>query len=99
SQADRDSTLPRAEALLLEAAMDARRSYSIRKSALDAYIDIAATPAGLSRLDAWLDSSSAAGLSLRQPSRWSIVTHLVSVGSPTSDKRFADEERRDTTAG
>jgi aminopeptidase N len=62
-------------------------------------VDLAATSDALSRLDAWLDSSSAAGLPLRQPTRWAIVTRLVSVGAGSSDRRFADEARRDTTAG
>jgi aminopeptidase N len=99
SPAARDSVLPRAEALLLDRASDARLSYGIRRTALDGYIDLATTRAAIARLDAWLDSSSAASLPLRQPSRWSIVTRLIAVAAPTADRRFADEERRDTTAG
>lgn len=99
SRADRDSLLPAAERVLLAGATDARRPYGIRKSQLDAYIDLATTPDALARLDAWLDSTNAAGLPLRQPSRWSIVTRLVSVASSTADRRLAEEARRDTTAG
>ena len=99
SGTDRDSVVPRAEALLLAGARDARKPYGIRKTQLDAYIDLATTPAALSRLDAWLDSSSAAGLPLRQPSRWAIVTHLVATAAPTAGQRLVAEERRDTTAG
>jgi aminopeptidase N len=99
SSADRDSLNPVAERLLLNGAGDTRQPYGIRKSQLDAFIDLAATPAAVARLDAWLDSTSGAGLPLRQPSRWSIVTHLVSIAAPTADQRLAQEERRDTTAG
>jgi aminopeptidase N len=99
SRADRDSILPVAEHVLLAGASDARRPYGIRKSQLDAYIDLATTPDALARLDAWLDSASAAGLPLRQPSRWSIVTRLVSVAGTTADRRLVEEERHDTTAG
>lgn len=96
---DRAAMLPDAERLLLNGAADGRRPYGIRKSQLDAFIDLAGTPAAVATLDAWLDSTTAAGLPLRQPSRWSIVTRLVSLAASTADRRLADEERRDTTAG
>jgi aminopeptidase N len=99
SAADRDALMPVAERLLLSVADDARRPYGIRKNQLDAFIDLATTPTAVARLDAWLDSTSGAGLPLRQPSRWSIVTHLVSIAAPTADGRLAQEEQRDTTAG
>ena len=95
----RDAVLPEAERLFLNLATSANRSYGIRRTALDAYIDLATSPAALARLDAWLDSTTAAGLPLRQPSRWTIVTHLVAAASPTAERRFAEEQRRDTTAG
>ena len=99
STADRDSLMPVAEHLLLSGAGDPHQPYGIRKSQLDAFIDLATTPAAVERLDAWLDSTSGAGLPLRQPSRWSIVTHLVSIAAPTADRRLAQEEQRDTTVG
>jgi len=99
SPADRDSLVPVAERVLLSGGVDARRPYGIRKSQLDAYIDVATTPAATARLDSWLDSTTAAGLPLRQPSRWSIVTRLVAVAAASADRRLAEEERRDTTAG
>ena len=96
---DRDALLPAAERLLSSGAGDARRPYGIRKTQLDAYIDLAATPAAIAQLDAWLDSTNAAGLPLRQPSRWSIVTRLISVAAASGEGRLAAEVRRDTTAG
>ena len=99
SAAARGSMVPEAEHLFLATAADAKRSYGIRRTALDAYIDVASSPGALAQLDAWLDSSTAAGLPLRQPSRWTIVTHLLAVASPTAERRFVEEQRRDTTAG
>jgi aminopeptidase N len=97
--ASRDALVPEAERLFLATAADAKRPYGIRRTALDAYIEIASSPGALVRLDAWLDSTTAAGLPLRQPSRWTIVTHLLAMASPSAERRFTDEQRRDTTAG
>ena len=99
SAAQRDLLTPQFEAVLLAGASDVRQPYGIRKNQLDAYIDLAASPAALARLDAWLDSSSAAGLPLRQPSRWAIVTRLVARAGDRGAARLASETRRDTTAG
>ena len=95
----REAIIPDAERLFLTLAAEPNRPYGIRRTALDAYIDVAATPGALARLDAWLDSTTAAGLPLRQPSRWTIVTHLLAAASPTAERRFSEEQRRDTTAG
>lgn len=97
--AAREAIVPEAEPLFLAIAGDARRPYGIRRTALDAYIDVATSRDAVARLDAWLDSSTAAGLPLRQPSRWTIVTRLLAAASPSGERRFADEQRRDTTAG
>jgi len=86
------------ERTLLGLASDASRPYGIRKSALDAYVAMAKTPGALATLAAWLDSASTAGLPLRQPTRWNIVTHLVERGSARADSMIAGEERRDTTS-
>ena len=50
-------------------ATNAQRSYGMRKTALDAYIGVARTPDAVRRLTAWLDSTSTAGMPLRQPTR------------------------------
>ena len=97
--ATRDAVVPDAERLFLALAAEPNRAYGIRRTALDAYIDLATTPGALARLDAWLDSTTAVGLPLRQPSRWTIVTHLLAAGSPIAERRLAEEQRRDTTAG
>jgi aminopeptidase N len=83
---------------LLVAGANAERSYSMRKSHLDAFIGLAQTPVALARLTAWLDSASAAGMPLRQPTRWAIVTRLIERGVPSTRALFDAEVRRDTTA-
>jgi aminopeptidase N len=99
SAADRNALIPAVEQTLVAGATNAGRSYGLRKSHFDAYVDLASTPTALARLDAWLDSATAAGLPLRQPSRWAIVTRLLAVAAPRAEQRLADETRRDTTAG
>jgi aminopeptidase N len=96
--AQRDSVLPGLEESLARAAADSARPYGIRKAHLDALVAVSATPAGLARLDALLDSASAAGAPLRGPTRWAIVTALVSRGAPTAERRLAEETRRDSTS-
>jgi aminopeptidase N len=93
--AARDTLLPRLEAALLAGAEDGRRPYGLRKAHLDAYIGLARSPAALERLDAWLDSSASAGVPLRAPTRWALVTRLVGRGAPRADARLAAERTRD----
>lgn len=83
---------------LLVAGANAQRSYGMRKSHFDAFVGLAQTPVALQRLEAWLDSTSAAGMPLRQPSRWAIVTRLVERDVPNAKVLFDAEVRRDTTA-
>ena len=98
SNAVRDSLMPVLERTLLAGALDTARTYGQRKSQLDALISVAQSPSMLARLDAWLDADSAAGLPLRPPTRWSIVTKLVSTAAPTAAVRLAAESRRDSTS-
>ncbi len=74
-----------------------KRTYGIRKNYLDTYISVATSAGALARLRAWLDSASIAGTPLRQPTRWSIVTHLVERGAADGDALITAEARRDTT--
>lgn len=98
SAAARDTLLPQADALLLRMASDTARAYGPRKSALDATIGLARSPEVLARLDRWLDRDSVAGLPLRAPTRWSIVTRLVARGAATAESRLSAEARRDSTS-
>ncbi len=97
SQAQQARVIGDVEALLLAGASNAELGYGMRKSQLDAYISLARTPAATARLTAWLDSASTAGLPLRQPTRWSIVTHLIERGAPNADALIASESARDTS--
>ena len=98
SDAARDTLLPRADALLLATAADTARAYGPRKNALDAAIGLARSPSALTRLDGWLDQDSVAGLPLRAPTRWSIVTRLIARAAPAAERRLATESRRDSTS-
>jgi aminopeptidase N len=97
SAAQHDSVVGAVERVLFAGASDATRTYGMRKSQLDAYIGTASTAGALARLTAWLDSSSTAGIPLRQPTRWSIITHLVERGAPNASTLIAREQRADTT--
>ena len=91
--------LERIEESLLRGATDRSRSYGLRKNFFDTYVGAARSPRSLVRLNAWLDSSMAAGEALRQPTRWSIVTALVVRGFPTAEGRLLGETARDSTTG
>jgi aminopeptidase N len=99
SDAQRPTIQPAVEALLLAGASDSSKAYGTRKNLLDTYIDIATTPSALVRLDAWLDSNSTAGIPLRQPTRWSIITTLVARDAKGSGERLIAEAKRDTSTG
>jgi aminopeptidase N len=96
--AQRDSVIPSLEAMLRAGADDTSRVYGIRKAHLDALVGIARTPATLGWLAAALDSTTIAGLPLRAPTRWAIVTTLVERGHPEADRRLAVETRKDSTS-
>jgi aminopeptidase N len=98
SDEQESQVIGKVESLLLAGASNAKSSYGLRKSQLDAYIALARTPAATARLTAWLDSTSTAGVPLREPTRWSIVTHLVERGAPNADALIAAEAKRDTSA-
>ena len=98
SAASRDSLQPTIERTLLDGASDTSRAYGQRKSQLDALIGSAQAPSSLARLDAWLDSDSAAGLPLRAPTRWAIVTRLVANQYPSAAQRLKAESTRDSSS-
>ncbi len=98
SESARDSLLPALERTLLAGAMDTSLAYGQRKSQLDALIGSAQSPATLQRLDRWLDADSAAGLPLRAPTRWAIVTRLVANRYATASTRLAAETVRDSSS-
>ncbi len=99
SAGQRDDVQLAAESALLAQAGDSTRPYGIRKGALDLYVDVSRTPAARARLLAWLDSTSTAGLPLRQPTRWALVTALAAQAHPEARALIAREAARDTVSG
>lgn len=97
SEAQQAAVIGDVERLLLAGASDARAGYGLRKNQLDAFIGLSRTPAALDRVRSWLDSSATAGIPLRQPTRWAIVTHLVERGAANGDALIAAEAARDTS--
>jgi aminopeptidase N len=92
----RDSALASVEEALRAGASDTTKPYGVRKSYLDTYIRVAASPAALADLDALLDSAEAAGAPLRAPTRWAIITRLIEHDAPTAERRYAAEARADS---
>ena len=86
------------EALLHDGASRETSGYGMRKAHLDAYIGLARSPDAVDRLRGWLGSERAAGLPLRAPTRWAIVSRLIARGAPDADALIAEERRRDTSA-
>ncbi|MGH7512504.1 MAG: ERAP1-like C-terminal domain-containing protein, partial [Gemmatimonadales bacterium] len=94
----RDRVQPEVERVLLAGAADSARPYGVRKAYVDAFIGLAASAAGIARLDTLLSADSVAGEPLRDPTRWDVVSRLLEVGAPTAEIRYAEQMRRDTTA-
>jgi aminopeptidase N len=97
SAAVREALLPEVERLLQTGAGDTTASYGSRKAHLDAFVSLARRDGALQQLRVWLASESAAGLPLRAPTRWAMVTRLVARGSTDRDSLIAAERRRDAT--
>jgi hypothetical protein len=93
----RDALLPEVERLLLRGARDTSATYGSRKAHLDSYVALARRDGALRQLRDWLAGDSAAGLPLRAPTRWSMVTSLISQGAADRDSLIAAERRRDNT--
>ncbi|HEX3274487.1 MAG TPA: M1 family aminopeptidase [Gemmatimonadales bacterium] len=97
SAGERDRVQPRLEQVLWAGAADSGRAYGVRKAFVDAYVDLAASPGGVARLDRLLDADSVAGAPLRDPTRWDIAGRLLQLGAATADRRLDQQAQRDTT--
>jgi aminopeptidase N len=86
-----------AESVLWDGALDANRSYGIRRAHLDTFIAIATSPDALARMQTLLTADSAAGEPLRDPTRWNVVDRLLVLESPEADSALAIQTARDTT--
>lgn len=89
---------PAWERLLAARANDAALGYGMRKASLDALVETARTPAARAVLREYLDGRRRFdGEAVRQPTRWSIVQRLLSLGEPDARALYAAEEARDAT--
>jgi aminopeptidase N len=95
--AERETVRREAERVLWSGAQDTTRPYGIRKSHLDAFVDIAGSGDGVVKLETLLDADSAAGEPMRDPTRWDVVTRLLILGAANAEPRFAQQRARDTT--
>jgi aminopeptidase N len=93
----RDRLRPEAERFLQGGANDRTQPYGIRKAYLDAFIGLAASPAGVTALRAILASDSVAGEPLRDPTRWDVVTRLAVLGTDDAERLLLAQASRDTT--
>jgi aminopeptidase N len=85
------------ERVLRSGADDPTLSYGVRKAYSDGYVGLAASPAGVAALDSLLDADSVAGEPLRDPTRWNAVTRLLELGAASAERRFAQQQQKDTT--
>jgi aminopeptidase N len=85
------------ERVLWEGAREAGRPYGIRRSHLDTFIAIAATPDGVANLRTLLTADSAVGEPVRDPTRWSVVDRLLVLDQPGASDALAAQAARDTT--
>ncbi|MDQ8153158.1 MAG: M1 family aminopeptidase [Gemmatimonadota bacterium] len=93
----RDSLQTAVERFLWSGAGDATRSYGIRRAYLDAFISVSRSSAALARLREVLAADSVAGDVVRDPLRWEIVTHLMTLGVDDAAVRLAAQVARDST--
>ncbi len=94
---EREPVRREVERVLWAGALDASRSYGIRRSHLDAFVNLAASSFGTERMLALLAADSAAGEPVRDPTRWTIVERLLTLGVPEAEAALAAQAARDTT--
>ncbi len=85
------------ETMLWTGARDNTKPYGIRRAFLDAFIGLASTTDGVTKLESLLSADSAAGEPVRDPTRWAVVNRLVVLGSPNAERSLAGQIARDTT--
>jgi len=93
----RERLRPAAERALWTGASDANLPYGLRKAYLDAFVALAATPDGITKLTALLAADSAAGEPVRDPTRWDVVARLLVLGAGDAERLAAAQAARDTT--
>ena len=97
SEAERDRLRPEVERVLWMGANDRSAPYGLRKAKLDAFVDLARTPDGVTKLQSLLAADSAAGEPVRDPTRWAVVNRLLELDRPDAEQAFIGQRARDTT--
>jgi aminopeptidase N len=95
--AERARVQQQLEITLQALADDPARSYGVRKAALDAFVGMAESPTAIARLAVLLETDSAAGEPVRDPTRWAVVNRLLMLGAPQAEPALARQVARDTT--
>ena len=84
------------EQMLLARIDDANLGYGLRKDALDRLVATARTPLGLARLrDLLAERAMFNGTVIRQPTRWAIIRHLITIGADNAAALAQAERLRD----
>jgi aminopeptidase N len=98
SDADAARLFPAWERLLAARAQDASLGYGMRKESLDALAATARTAEGRAVLREYLAGTRQFdGAGVKQPTRWSIVQRLLTLGEPDAPALLRAEVRRDST--
>ncbi|HEX2202359.1 MAG TPA: M1 family aminopeptidase [Longimicrobium sp.] len=98
SREDAARLFPAWERLLVARAGDAALGYGMRKASLDALVETARTPGARAVLRDYLAGRRRFdGEPVKQPTRWSIVQRLLSLGEPDAQALYAAETARDST--
>jgi aminopeptidase N len=96
--APRDSAVAALEQLLMERVEDASLSYGLRRSALDALLASARSPAAAAMLAEYLQGRRTFDdAPLGQPSRWAAITRLLALQADGATALLAAEVARDST--
>jgi aminopeptidase N len=93
----RSCTRPEVERMLWSMASDASRPYGLRKPFLDAFVQVAATADGVSKLESLLSADSAAGDALMDPTRWEVVTRLMVLNAASARRLLDGQVARDSS--
>jgi aminopeptidase N len=95
--AQRAELQPAVEQFLWQGAADDGAPFGLRKAYLDAFIDVAATPDAVAKLEALTTADSAAGDALGNPTRWHVVTRLLVLDVPDAPRLLDSQTVRDSS--
>lgn len=96
--AARDTLQAAAETTLIAGARDSSRNYGTRRAYLNAFIRVARSEQALQTLHGILDSTTFGVDSIGLPTRWAIVTRLLSLGDTGAVARYEALKATDRSA-